>query len=483
MHRVCAEQLVNWVPKRKNKGSWSNDSLSTESPPGMKEKAPVIILLATTLGLGILLVVQHNSAKANEKNAIELNKKQVKEFEGQIDRLTQNLRGNEKELADQAKEVNSLGGKITASETAIKDAGKELENAEKAHGKALGERDDALKQSQQELLDTKANVAAVEAKLIDKVGELEQKNSELGASKKDHAQALAKLADATAKLTKIGVELEGKNETLVAALKDLEDGQARIAKLETDLQAVNQQVGGLKTQIGSLEQGIESTQKKLAAAVGDRVFLLRELKRMQGEKAELEKHLNNLEYVRAQYKKLKSEWAAGERLRMISEGIGYYGHPKGNVKGVASLRRLARRDEKTVDENTGDTEVGPDQLNVELRSDGTVTIVEPGGKSKVVKPDAKAPELPKPAGKPAPESGQADNPKGVVTPAPESVLPEQEGNPIAPKTDASAEPTSPAKPRSSPVKTGPAALGAESKPGKPAPAPKNPASKPAPANP
>ncbi len=449
----------------------------------MKEKAPVIILLATTLGLGILLVVQHNSAKANEKNAIELNKKQVKEFEGQIDRLTQNLRGNEKELADQAKEVNSLGGKITASETAIKDAGKELENAKKAHGKALGERDDALKQSQQELLDTKANVAAVEAKLIDKVGELEQKNSELGASKKDHAQALAKLADATAKLTKIGVELEGKNETLVAALKDLEDGQARIAKLETDLQAVNQQVGGLKTQIGSLEQGIESTQKKLAAAVGDRVFLLRELKRMQGEKAELEKHLNNLEYVRAQYKKLKSEWAAGERLRMISEGIGYYGHPKGNVKGVASLRRLARRDEKTVDENTGDTEVDADQLNVELRSDGTVTIVEPGGKSKVVKPDAKAPELPKPAGKPAPESGQADNPKGVVTPAPESVLPEQEGNPIAPKTDASAEPTSPAKPRSSPVKTGPAAPGAESKPGKPAPAPKNPASKPAPANP
>ena len=453
----------------------------------MKEKAPVIILLATTLGLGILLVVQHNKAKASAETITSLHQKKVREFEGQIDQLTQNLRGNKKELDDQAKEVGSLKSKLEVSDTKVRDTGKDLENVVKARDKALedlAEKDSALKQNQQELLATKTNVAAVEAKLSDKSKELEKKNSDLDASEKA-------LAQAAAQLTKASVDLENKNETLVAALKDLEDGQARIAKLETDLQAVNQQVGGLKTQIGSLEQGIESTQKKLAAAIGDRSFLLRELKRMQEEKAELEKHLNSLEYVRAQYQKLKSEWAASERLRRIRDGIGYYAHPKGNVKGVASLRRLARRDEKTPGDNSADAGVDPDQLNVELKSDGTVTIVEPGGEPQMVKPesDVKTPELPDSDNKSLPQPDQTDNPKGVVTPAPESGLLKPESNLIpATNTPAGKPAPPPAKvnkrePRTSPVDSK-LSGDKEASPPKPESKPtKEPEVKPAPANP
>ena len=439
--------------KKKEQGPLVNKLAMYRIDPGMKEKAPLIILLATTLGLGILLVVQHNKAKASVETITSSHQKNVKEFEGQIDRLTQNLRGNKKELDDQAKEVGSLKSKLVVSETNVRDVGTDLENIVKARDKALedlAEKDSALKQNQQELLDTKTNVTAVEAKLSDKTGELEQKISELNASEKA-------LAQATTKLAKADVDLEKKNETLIAALKDLEDGQARIAKLETDLQAVNQQVGGLKTQIGSLEKGIESTQKKLTAAVGDRAFLLRELKRMQDEKAELEKHLNSLEYVRAQYKKLKSEWAASERLRMIREGIGYYGHPNRNVKGVTNLRRLAHRDKKPISEGAAEAGVNPDQLNVELKSDGTITIVEPGREPKVVLPDAKAIEFPN-AGKSTIHPSQVDSPKGVVTPAPESVLPKLEINPTPLKTTISPIKPTPAKVKRAPKNDTPAAL-------------------------
>ena len=444
----------------------------------MKEKAPVIIMLATTLGLGILLVVQHNGAKAREKTTVASHQKQVKGLEGQIARLTQNLKGNVKELSAQTEEAGSLGAKLAASETKVTDTSEKLENTTKAHDKALedlAEKDVALKQNQQELLDTKANVAAVEVKLGDKAKGLKQAETELAANKKALAQASAKLADATAKLTHANGELEKKNETLIAALKDLEDGQARIAKLETDLQAVNQQVGGLRTQIGSLEQGIETTQKKLDAAEGDRAFLLRELKRMQDEKAELEKHLNNLEYVRTQYKKLKSEWAASERLRMVRDGIGFYGKKDPNEKGVASLRKLARRDEKSTSQAATATDVNSaGRLDVELRSDRTVIIVQPGEKPRVVAPrQPKAPELSKPSEKEAPKPAESIKPKGVVTPASESVLPKLETKPAA-------SPVS--KPKAPATKPDSTKIEPSLKPAAPiAPESETPASKPTPA--
>ncbi len=408
----------------------------------MKEKAPVIIMLATTLGLGILLVVQHNSAKSREKAATTMHQKQVKEFERRVVSLAENLRGNEKELSDQVNEVSSLGAKLASSEAKAADTSKELENTTNARDKALedlAQKDAALEQNQQELLDTKANVAAVETKLGDKTGELEQVKTELVANKKEllkKGDKLAKVAEelgaATAEIAQSKDELEKKTKALVAALKELEDGQARIAKLEADLQIVNQQVGGLKTQIGSLEEGIETTQNKLAAAEGDRAFLLRELKRMQDEKAELEKHLNNLEYVREQYNKLKSEWVASERLRRIRDGIGYYGYKNGNVKGVASLAKLARRGQKP-SKSTPSTNINENELNVELKNDGTVIIAEPGKTLREVLPGESSPKFIKPSGKGESQSTQTKKPKGVVTPAQEpAVLPSLETEPVTP---------------------------------------------------
>jgi len=401
----------------------------------MKEKAPVIIMLATTLGLGIILVVQHNGAKSLERATTATHQKQVKEFEGRITHLTKNLRDKDKEMSDNVDEVRSLGAKLTASETKFIDTSKKLEDTEKARDEALEnltEKNTALEQNQQELLDTKANVAAVEAKLGDKVLELEQiktelinRKKELEEKKEEVVKATQELGDAKAIIAQSKEALEKKTEQLVAALKELEDGQARIAKLEADLQVVNQQMGGLKTQIGSLEEGIETTQNKLAAAEGDRAFLLRELKRMQNEKAELEKHLNNLEYVREQYKKLKSEWVASERLRRIRDGIGYYGFKNGNVKGVASLSKLAHRGLKPSKKEATPSAniVNENELNVELKNDGTVIIAEPGKKPREVLPSESSPKIHTPSDKGESRLPQTPNPKGIVTPSQEPDLP------------------------------------------------------------
>ena len=401
----------------------------------MKEKAPVIIMLATTLGLGIILVVQHNGAKSLERATTATHQKQVKEFEGRITHLTKNLRDKDKEMSDNVDEVRSLGAKLAASETKFIDTSEKLEDTVKARDEALEnltEKNTALEQNQQELLDTKANVAAVEAKLGDKALELEQIKTELINGKKELEEkkeevvkATQELGDAKAIIAQSKEALEKKTEQLVAALKELEDGQARIAKLEADLQVVNQQMGGLKTQIGSLEEGIETTQHKLAAAEGDRAFLLRELKRMQNEKAELEKHLNNLEYVREQYKKLKSEWVASERLRRIRDGIGYYGFKNGNVKGVASLSKLAHRGLKPSKKEATPSAniVNENELNVELKNDGTVIIAEPGKKPREVLPSESSPKIHTPSDKGEARVPQTPNPRGIVTPSQEPDLP------------------------------------------------------------
>ncbi len=420
----------------------------------MKEKAPVIILLATTLGLGILLVVQHNSAKARENTTTTAHQKQITEFEGQVGQLAKDLKASGRDISVRAEEFNSLGAKLTLAEKKATDTAQELETVTKARDQVLDDMakvDAALKQNQQELLDTKSNMTAVESKLGETVNELATTKEDLAGNNTALTQATAKLGTATTQLTLAKDELEKKNVSLVAAVKELEDGQARIAKLETDLQVVNQQVGGLKTQISSLAENIGVTKRKLAAAVGDRVFLLRELKRMQNEKAELEKHLNSLEYVRTQYKKLKSEWASSERLRMIREGIGIYGKKDPNEKGVSNLRKLARRHEKPAKQDTAASKVNPDQLSVELKNDGTVTIIQPGEEPKEV---------------PAPKKPETEDPKlkGVVTPAPESVVPDKEAKPTVPVVPEPEKPKSETPPATKPAPSVPA----------PEPAPANP---------
>jgi chromosome segregation ATPase len=146
-----------------------------------------------------------------------------------------------------------------------------------------------------------------------------------------------------------------------AAKAEMAKRDQKINELEAQNTALDKQATDLKTAIGSLEKSIAETEKKLAASEGDREFLLKELKRLQAEKAELERQFNDLAVLRAQVSKLKDELSIARRLEWIRMGI--YGMQ--NVKGA----------ERLMSTNWAGAPDGKFDLNVELKQDGGASVV------------------------------------------------------------------------------------------------------------
>ena len=181
-------------------------------------------------------------------------------------------------------------------------------------------------------------------------------------------------------------DLSNKLETLAATLSKTEENakaaagvakdeiakrDAKISDLEGQNDDLTKKMTDLNTSITSLESQIADTEKKLAASEGDRGFLLNELKRMQTEKAELERKFNDLAVLRDQVRKLRDELSIARRLEWIRRGL--YGSEKGAErlqKGLASAGPQTNYD-----------------LNVEIKQSGGTKIIPPGTNS----PPANAP--------------------------------------------------------------------------------------------
>jgi chromosome segregation ATPase len=146
-----------------------------------------------------------------------------------------------------------------------------------------------------------------------------------------------------------------------AAKAEMARRDQKINELEAQNTALDKQATDLKTAIGGLEKSIAETEKKLAASEGDREFLLKELKRLQAEKAELERQFNDLAVLRSQVSKLKDELSIARRLEWIRMGI--YGMQ--NVKGA----------ERLMSSNWAGAPDGKFDLNVELKQDGGASVV------------------------------------------------------------------------------------------------------------
>jgi len=106
---------------------------------------------------------------------------------------------------------------------------------------------------------------------------------------------------------------------------------------------------------------IADTEKKLLASEGDREFLLKELKRLQVEKADLERQFNDLSALRTQVAKLKEELSIARRLEWIRMGIYGIQEKKGAERLMAGNPPPARGSNYN--------------LNVELKQDGGAVIV------------------------------------------------------------------------------------------------------------
>lgn len=146
-----------------------------------------------------------------------------------------------------------------------------------------------------------------------------------------------------------------------AAKAEMAKRDQKISELEAQNDQLDKQAIDMKAAINNLEKSIADTEKQLAASEGDREFLLKELKRLQAEKAELERQFNDLSALRTQVAKLKEELSIARRLEWIRMGI--YGMQ--TQKGA----------EKLMQASAGPSTGTPFNLNVELKQDGSATII------------------------------------------------------------------------------------------------------------
>jgi chromosome segregation ATPase len=144
------------------------------------------------------------------------------------------------------------------------------------------------------------------------------------------------LAKTTTDLAQASTDLAKSQADYAAAQVEMKKQQATIAQLETQRADLTQKMEELTSSINSLETKIAETKQKLASSEGDRTFLLKELDRMQSEKATLVAQFNNLATLRAQVAKLKEEAAISQRVAWMQSGVYNLATKKGAERLVAT---------------------------------------------------------------------------------------------------------------------------------------------------
>jgi len=187
------------------------------------------------------------------------------------------------------------------------------------------------------------------------------------------------------------------------------------------------QKGALQTQISGLNDKITETTTKLESAEGDRVFLLRELNRLEDEKAKLVERMNNVDFLAEQLKTIKLRIAEARRRRWRELGVGPNGG-KHAARGTYNPRKAAQL--AAAKKEPADTK----KVHYEL-TDGDLYI-----DGKLVKPEpVKQPEPTTATPEAAPEVPTApDAPEAPAVPEAAPAVPE------APEAPSPAVPKAPA---------------------------------------
>lgn len=190
-------------------------------------------------------------------------------------------------------------------------------------------------------------------------GNVTELKSALGQSKTMAQEVSNKLAATEATLGTTSANLAKTEADLKASQEEVAKRDARIQELTGQNEELTKKEADLTAALNNLEKQITDTERRLAASEGDREFLLKELKRLQAEKAELERQFNDLVVLRDQVRKLKEELSIAKRLDWIRRGI--YGAQ--GAKGAELLRKPS----------TPAAAKAPN-LEVEVRQSGEVNI-------------------------------------------------------------------------------------------------------------
>ena len=170
-------------------------------------------------------------------------------------------------------------------------------------------------------------------------GKLNLSTEALTAASNTLAKTSTDLAQANSDLTKVQADF-------ASAQAEVKKQQGQIAALETQRDDLTKKMDELTASITSLEGKIDDTKKKLASSEGDRNFLLKELDRMQNEKAALVAQFNNLATLRAQVAKLKEEAAINQRLAWIRMGVYEQREKKGAERLLAATPAPSKPDSR-----------------------------------------------------------------------------------------------------------------------------------------
>jgi predicted nucleic acid-binding Zn-ribbon protein len=188
------------------------------------------------------------------------------------------------------------------------------------------------------------------------------------------ASKSAELDKTTTELSKTKAQLTATTQRAVTAEREIVMAKQEISKrdqkitlLQTEAGNLTEQIGELQGNIQKLSQDIQTKEKELADSMGDREFLITELKRLQQEKAELEKQLNDLAFLREQVKDLKQQLSVKRRLELIRKGIFGGGPPKrgGQRLWDKDFAPITRSEPKSF------------SLEVEVTRDGEVKVAPP----------------------------------------------------------------------------------------------------------
>jgi chromosome segregation ATPase len=176
--------------------------------------------------------------------------------------------------------------------------------------------------------------------------------------------AATTLSSASNQVTVLEAKVVEAGEAARKAEAEIAVRDQKIAKLEVERDDLTGKMNQLNEKIMGLEGKITNAEGQLAAARGDRSFLLKELTRMQAEKAELERQFTDLAVLRDQVNRLQNELAVARRVDMIRAG-GYAGQ---QLKGAGLLQAKQFKPAPATPTRSYD-------LDVEIKADGSAPVV------------------------------------------------------------------------------------------------------------
>jgi chromosome segregation ATPase len=231
------------------------------------------------------------------------------------------------------------------------------------------------KQSGETITQLSTKVEVTERKLAEQSAVNQVLEKDIAARTHQLAETSNTLVTVTDTLAKVREEAQT---AAASAAANLEQRDKRINELESQRDDLTKRMTDLNSQINGLDVSINDMNRKLAASEGDREFLLKELKRLQTEKNELERQFNDMAMLREQVRKLRDELSITRRLDWIRRGL------YGSLKGAERLQRGF--EEETAAATNGDFD-----LNVELKQSGGVNVV-PGDTNAPANPPAEPPQ-------------------------------------------------------------------------------------------